>query len=139
MKNTRPLRKTRDFSAVYKNGASAANRRLVMLIMENGLPYNRLGISVSKKVGGSVVRSRVKRLIREAYRLSEGEFTGALKPGAAERGEASGLSLGLDIVFVARPACAGLSFEEITRSAAQLARRSGRFGKNDGSGNPDGQ
>ena len=64
MKYTESLKKNRDFQQVYKKGTSFANRYLVMYVMDNGLEINRVGISVSKKVGNSVVRHRVKRLIK---------------------------------------------------------------------------
>ena len=79
------LKKTADFRNVYKNGKSYANKYLVMYIMENNRTENRLGISVSKKVGNSVVRHRITRLIRESYRLHENIFNS-----------------GLDIVVIAR-------------------------------------
>lgn len=79
------LRKNKDFQKVYRQGASYANRLLVMYVFNNATDRNRLGISVSKKVGNSVVRHRVTRLIRESYRLNENCF-----------------QRGLDIVVVAR-------------------------------------
>ena len=88
------LRKNAEFRLVYKKGKSYANNLLVLYVFpnkknkdDNNIPYNKLGISVSKKVGNSVVRSRSKRLIYEAYRLNYHE----LKPG-------------YDYVFVARSA-----------------------------------
>ena len=78
------LKKNRDFQIVYREGKSCANRYLVMYVRENGLSENRLGVSVSKKVGNSVVRHRVTRLVRESYRLQEDMFNS-----------------GLDIVFIA--------------------------------------
>ncbi len=74
MKFSTSLKKNKDFQVVYKNGTSKANRYLVMYVYENGLSENRLGISVSKKVGNSVVRHRLTRLIRESYRLHEEMF-----------------------------------------------------------------
>ena len=62
------LKKNQDFQSVYRNGKSYANRLLVMYVLENNLDKNRLGISVSKKVGNSVVRHHVTRLVRESYR-----------------------------------------------------------------------
>lgn len=59
------LKKNQDFQSVYRNGKSYANRLLVMYVLENNLDKNRLGISVSKKVGNSVVRHHVTRLVRE--------------------------------------------------------------------------
>lgn len=71
MRFSESLKKNTDFRKVYKNGASYANRFLVMYILPNDTDRNRLGISVSKKVGNSVVRHRLTRLIRESYRLQE--------------------------------------------------------------------
>ena len=74
MKYSEALKKNWDFQLVYKNGTSYANRYLVMYVLKNQLNRNRLGISVSKKVGNSVVRHRLTRLIRESYRLNEEKF-----------------------------------------------------------------
>ena len=71
MKFSESLKKNRDFQYVYKNGKSYANKCLVMYIIPNEQNKNRVGISVSKKVGNSVVRHHLTRLIRESYRLSE--------------------------------------------------------------------
>src|SRR3712207_8208848 len=64
------IRKNSEFRIVYKRGKSFSNKLLVLYVKRNGTNFNRLGISVSKKVGKSVIRSRVKRLIRESYRLN---------------------------------------------------------------------
>jgi len=79
------LKSNESFRAVYKNGKSYGNKYLVMYVLENNQDFNRLGISVSKKVGNSVVRHRLTRLIREGYRLQENMFNS-----------------GLDIVVIAR-------------------------------------
>ena len=68
------LKKRKDFQRVYNKGVSFANKYLVMYKYENHLEKNRVGISVSKKVGNSVVRHRLTRLVRESYRLNEKEF-----------------------------------------------------------------
>ena len=67
MKFSEHLKKNRDFQQVYLRGASEANRTLVLYKLENTLGKNRVGISVSKKVGNSVIRHRLTRLIREGY------------------------------------------------------------------------
>ena len=72
------LKKNKDFQFVYRNGKSFGNRYLVMIIVRNGTEKNRVGISVSKKVGNSVVRHHITRLIRESYRLNEHRFVGGL-------------------------------------------------------------
>ena len=66
MKYSESLKKSKDFQQVYRHGTSKANRYLVMYVLENQYMKNRLGISVSKKVGNSVVRHRITRLIRES-------------------------------------------------------------------------
>ena len=99
------LGKNTEFQKVYKTGKSKANKYLVMYIKENGLERNRIGISVSKKVGNSVVRHRVTRLIRESYRLHESVFNS-----------------GLDIVVVARSAAAQADFEKIESALLHLAK-----------------
>ena len=71
------LRKTEDFSRVYRQGKSKADRNLVVIYVPGSEDGIRLGISVSKKVGNSVVRHRTKRRIREAARLHEESFPGS--------------------------------------------------------------
>ncbi len=104
MKHTEHLRKNKDFQFVYQNGKSFANRYLVLYHLNNGTSTNRLGISVSKKVGNSVVRHRITRLIRESYRLHEEEFDG-----------------GLDLIVIARPGAKERSFFEIESALLHLA------------------
>ena len=99
------LKKNRDFQYVYKNGKSYANKYLVMYVLENNMSGNRLGISVSKKVGNSVVRHRVTRLIRESYRLHENIFNS-----------------GLDIVVIARKSAASVSYQEMESALLHLAK-----------------
>ena len=71
MKFSESLKKNKDFQTVYRQGKSYANKYLVLYIMENQTEKNRIGISVSKKVGNSVIRHHLTRLIRESYRLQE--------------------------------------------------------------------
>ena len=108
MKFSESLKKNKDFQNVYKNGTSLANRYLVMYILENHQEKNRLGISVSKKVGNSIVRHRVTRLIRECYRLNENQFRS-----------------GYDIVVIARVAAKGKDYKTIVNSLLHLCSRHG--------------
>lgn len=78
MKFSESLKKSKDFQNVYNKGNSYANRLLVMYVLENHTDKNRLGISVSKKVGNSVVRHHLTRLIRESYRLNSNMFNSSL-------------------------------------------------------------
>ena len=90
MKFSESLKSNSDFRRVYRGGKSYANKYLVMYVLENGTDQNRLGISVSKKVGNSVVRHRITRLVRESYRLHENIFNSGLDivVGAKEVGYA---------------------------------------------------
>lgn len=69
-KDFETLKNNKDFRVVYGAKKSYANKQLVMYILENGTDINRIGISVSKKVGNSIVRHRLSRLIREVARLN---------------------------------------------------------------------
>ena len=105
MKYSESVKKHKDFQHVYKKGSSYANKYLVMYVLENQTEGNRLGISVSKKVGNSIVRHRLTRLIRESYRLQEDMF-----------------SSGRDIVVIARGAAKGKNYRDIESALIHLAR-----------------
>ena len=95
--------KNKDFQIVYKRGKSYANKYLVMYVLKNNTEENRLGISVSKKVGNSVVRHRIMRLIRESYRLHE-------------------FKNGYDIVVVARISAKDRTYQEIESALLHLGK-----------------
>ena len=103
MKFSDSLKKNRDFQNVYSKGRSYANRMLVMYVLNNHTENNRLGISVSKKVGNSVIRHRITRLIRESYRLQEDMFNS-----------------GLDIVVIARSTAREVGYHEIESAILHL-------------------
>ena len=105
MKFTEGLKSNQEFKNIYNNGISKANRYLVMYVLENSKEINRLGISVSKKVGNSVVRHHIKRCIKESYRLHEDMFNS-----------------GLDIVVVARKGASDLNYHEIESALLHLMR-----------------
>lgn len=105
MKFSESLKSNRDFKNVYSNGKSYANKYLVMYVLENGTDRNRLGISVSKKVGNSVVRHRLTRLVRESYRLQEDIFNS-----------------GLDIVVVARVNAKEIGYKEVESALLHVAK-----------------
>lgn len=105
MKFSESLKKNQQFREVYKNGKSLANKYLVTYVLENNQNKNYLGISVSKKVGNSVVRHRLARLIRESYRLHEDMFNS-----------------GLNIVVVVRNSAANISYHEMESALLHLLR-----------------
>ena len=109
-KYSQSLKNNRDFQFVYKHGKSYANKYLVMYVLENNQGINRLGISVSKKVGNSVVRHRITRLIRESYRLHEMEFLKDIS------------NSGLDMVVIARNSASSISYAETESALLHLAR-----------------
>ena len=108
MKNSQSLKKNADFQNLYKSGRSFANKYLVMYVKENDLGINRIGISVSKKVGNSVVRHRVKRLILESYRLHEDMFNS-----------------GLDMVIIARTTAKEKGYHDIESAVMHLGKLQG--------------
>lgn len=71
MKKTVSIKSNREFIRVYKKGKFYAGKYVVLYALQNGLRINRIGITASRKTGNSVKRNRIKRLIRENYRLSE--------------------------------------------------------------------
>ena len=105
---TESLRNNRDFVNVYESGKSYANKYLVVYTLKNGSDINRLGISVSKKVGNSVVRHRLKRLIKESYRLHEKVFNS-----------------GLDIVVIARKGSDACDYAGIESALLHLMKLNG--------------
>ena len=99
------IKKNEDFQKVYHSGKSYANKYLVMYAKKNESETGRLGISVSKKVGNSVVRHRIARLIRESYGLNVSKFHS-----------------GWDIVVVARQGAKGRNYFEINSAMLHLAK-----------------
>jgi len=96
----------RDFQKVFHHGQSFANRYLVLYFVRNSeREHFRVGFSVSKKVGKAVTRNRVKRLLREAFRLEKGMVK---EP--------------MDFVVIARPSAAELDFEKIRQNVQHLLR-----------------
>ncbi len=99
------LKKNKDFQVVYHTGKSYANKYLVMYIRKNEMSRNRLGISVSKKVGNSVVRHHLTRLVRESYRLQEEHFL-----------------CGYDIIAVVRVNAKNCTFSDIKSALIHLGK-----------------
>lgn len=106
MKKEEKLRKNKEYREVYKKGKSMANKLLIICFMKNYKKENRIGFTVSKKVGKSVVRNRVRRILKENYRLNYGK-----------------LKKGYNIVFIARSSSNKSSFKEIKSAMLHLLRK----------------
>lgn len=109
------IKKNNEFRLVYRKGKSFSNNLLVLYVFnnrknryENGEPFSRVGVSVSKKVGNSVVRSRVKRLIVESYRLN-----------------CSDIARGNDLVFIARVSIDGKPYKDVEKAMLNLYKKAG--------------
>jgi ribonuclease P protein component len=102
------IRRNGDFRRAYRRRVSAGDERLLVFGFPNGFPYPRLGLSVSRKVGGAVYRNRWKRVLREAFRRSRKAIPG-----------------GLDLVVIPRQTAAP-EFQQVTQSLTCLAQRLAR-------------
>jgi ribonuclease P protein component len=100
----RSLAKRRDFELVFKEGLSAAAKYLVLYARPNEMSWNRLGLSVSKKIGKAVIRNRVKRLLRESVRKVLGDS-----------------SQHYDVVIVVRKAAAEAKLENFIREIEKFS------------------
>ncbi len=90
------LKKNSDFRRLYSRGKSTVNAHLAVYCRKNNLGTNRVGYTVSTKLGHAVVRNRVRRRLREIYRLNS-----------------PALKAGWDIVLVARSRCVGAEYKKL--------------------------
>lgn len=107
MKFSSALKLNHIFRRLYGTNGQA-NGYLVLYARRNRTQCNRVGITVGKKLGGAVVRNRVRRRLREVYRLNEAAF-----------------SPGWDIVVVARSRCINADFAKLTNAYLSLAEKAG--------------
>ncbi|MEG2338059.1 MAG: ribonuclease P protein component [Clostridium sp.] len=110
MKSEEKIKRNSHFRYIYNRGKSLSNDTLVLYRIKNNKPVSRLGISVSKKVGNSVVRNKVKRLIRECYRVNRGSY-----------------KTGFDFIFIARQKASTADYAKVESAMKHLMRKSGMF------------
>ncbi len=106
MNKEKRLKKRREFVRVYSSGKSLANNAAVIYWLENRGPVTRVGFSANKRLGKAVLRNRIKRQFREAFRLNAHKVRG-----------------GMDIVFVARRSAVRLEYKEIEAAILNLLQR----------------
>lgn len=106
MNQTVAIKQPHLFRRAYAKGKSAVTPTVVLYARKNGQNFNRLGLTVGTKVGKATVRNRVRRRLKESYRLREGT-----------------LKTGYDLVVVARSAAADARFDLLDRHLASLLRR----------------
>ena len=112
MQFSKSLKLNHMFRRLYHKGKSAANRYLVLSCRRNGSSENRIGLTVSGKLGHAVVRNKIRRRLREIYRLHESRFL----PG-------------YDIVVVARSRAVTASYQQLEQAYLSLARTLGLLHK----------
>lgn len=110
MQKTESIKLNRDFRWLYNKGDSRAASEIVIYFKKRRREGNRLGLTVSKKVGCAVVRNRIRRLIKENYRLREDR-----------------LKSGYDMVIVARSSAASSDFHRIGKAMDYLFHKCGLF------------
>jgi ribonuclease P protein component len=106
MRGKEYLTRSEQYTLVYKEGSSQTSDLVVMKALPNGLDLSRYGFSVSRRVGGAVVRNRVKRRLREILRSAP-------------------LKSGYDIIFMARPQAAAAKPARLEKSVKTLLSRAG--------------
>ena len=104
MKETRTVKKNHEFRRMYQKGKSSVNSFLVLYIRPNRLGHNRLGVTVSAKLGKAVVRNRVRRRLREIWRLNDGR-----------------LKQGYDMILVARGRSVKSTYAEMEKAYLKAA------------------
>lgn len=101
------IKENSDFKRLYYRGKSVVKGNIALYYRKNAFSYNRLGLTVSPKIGNAVLRNRIRRIIKENYRLFKG------------------LSCGYDIVVVARKRSAKATFYDFKKDLESALREGG--------------
>ncbi len=100
------IKKSWEFRKVYRNGRTVVSKNIVLYYCRNGLPYNRIGFSIRKKIGKSVIRNRIRRSYREAFIYMEDK-----------------LNTGYDFIVVARKPSSDVCFHDACKELHNLCRK----------------
>lgn len=99
------LRNNMEFKQVYEDGKNYWNRNLILYVKKNGLEYSRVGYSITKKIGNSVVRNKVRRRMKEIYRLNFNQIKG-----------------GYDFIFIPKRNIVDISYEEMESAMIHIMK-----------------
>ena len=108
MNKVNSLRKNEDFKKVYSTGKNYWNRNLILYILKNDEDYNRVGYSITKKIGNSVVRNKVRRRMKEIYRLNVDK-----------------LETGYDLIIIPKKNVVDISYKELESAMLHILKLSG--------------
>lgn len=108
MKFSTPLKFNYEFSRVYRRGKYLSDRHVVLHYVVTSRPLNRIGVTTSKNIGGSIQRNRMRRLLRESYRLSEQNF-----------------KKGYDIILLGRMLTKDVNYNVISKEVRRLMKKAG--------------
>lgn len=106
------LRKNKQFQSVYRYGKSYANRMMVIYVLSNKDTQRKVGFAAGKRLGNAVVRNRVKRLLRETYRLNQHK-----------------LKLGFDLLLVGRKPMVDVKYKVVSKAFGDLCTKANIFDK----------
>ncbi len=112
MKRETTVKENYEFRRIYNKGSSGVSPFLVVYVRPNRRKRNRLGVTVSAKLGKAVVRNRVRRRLREIYRLAQPE-----------------MKQGYDMILVARSRAVGASYRELERAYRRVCEKLGLWEK----------
>lgn len=102
------LKKNIEFKKVYSQGKNYWNRNLILYVKKNNYNYNRVGFTITKKIGNSVVRNKIRRRLKEVYRLNM-----------------QNMNLGYDLIFIPKKNTVDISYQELESAMLHILKISG--------------